>query len=384
MKQKRYLFSLYLFFFTLFIGHGYTMYASRYLGEMGLSNTQIGLTTAVPAFVAIFAQPVWGMLADRSAKKRTTIVIGMGLAALSALCAHLSAGHFLPLLTALTLVYTMTLPASPVSNAIAIEYTKETGADFGPIRLCGTLGYQLSILAAGFLFTQSLSGFYAIYAVILLLGAASAALMPPSRGYQHGKNKVPLTALLHNQKLVIMLALVFLAQVVAQFFNAFFTKYLGDLGVSNSVTGIITTLTVVMEIPFLFFGDRLFRRTSIFKWMWLGLLITGLRFAALSFVRTPLLILLTQLPSVALFACFEFFPALYIGQHLDREISSSAQSVLQMTSFGLARIVGSSMGGALSEQLGIGMVFRLGGFMLLAAAACSYFPLCQKRQAELS
>ena len=48
MKHKRYLFSLYLFFFTLFIGNGYTMYASKYLGEMGLTNTQIGLTTAVP------------------------------------------------------------------------------------------------------------------------------------------------------------------------------------------------------------------------------------------------------------------------------------------------------------------------------------------------
>ena len=73
MKHKRYLFSLYLFFFTLFIGNGYTMYASKYLGEMGLTNTQIGLTTAVPAFVAIFAQPLWGVIADRSAKKRTAV-----------------------------------------------------------------------------------------------------------------------------------------------------------------------------------------------------------------------------------------------------------------------------------------------------------------------
>ena len=380
MKQKRYLFSLYLFFFALFIGNGYTMYASRYLGEMGLTNTQIGLTTAVPAFVAIFAQPVWGVLADRSAKKRTTVVVGMGLAALFALGAHLSGGRFLPLLAALTLVYTMTLPASPVSNAIAMEYTKETGADYGPIRLCGTLGYQLSILIAGFLFGQSLSGFYAIYALILLACAVCAALMPPSRGHQHGGKKVPLTVLLKDRRLMLMLALVFLAQVVAQFFNAFFTKYLGDLGVSNSVTGVITTLTVVMEIPFLFFGDRFYRRMSIFKWMWLGLLINGLRFTALSFAKAPVLILLTQLPSVALFACFEFFPVIYLGETMSRELSSSAQSVLQMTSFGLARIVGASVGGAMAEVMGIGMVFRLGGCMLLAAAVCSYVPLCQRAE----
>jgi len=378
MKHKRYLFSLYLFFFTLFIGNGYTMYASKYLGEMGLTNTQIGLTTAVPAFVAIFAQPLWGVIADRSAKKRTTVAAGLLLAALFALLAHLSAGRFLPLLAALTLVYTMTLPASPVSNAIAIEYTQATGTAYGPIRLAGTAGYQLSILAAGFLLSESLTGFYAIYAVILLCGTASAALMPPARGYQHGGSKVPLTVLLRNRRLVIMLGLVFLAQVVAQFFNAFFTKYLGDLGISNGVTGVITTLTVVLEIPFLFFGDRLFKRMSIFKWMWLGLLVNGLRFVALSFARAPMLILLTQLPSVALFACFEFFPALWIGQQVSHEVSSSAQSVLQMTSFGLARIVGASAGGAMAEMLGIGPVFRLGGAMLLAAALITFIPLCKR------
>ena len=378
MKHKRYLFSLYLFFFTLFIGNGYTMYASKYLGEMGLTNTQIGLTTAVPAFVAIFAQPLWGVIADRSAKKRTAVVIGLSLAALFALCAHVSAGRFWPLLAALTLIYAMTLPASPVSNSIAIEYTQSTGAAYGPIRLAGTLGYQLSILAAGFLMSESLTGFYAVYAAILLAGAGSAALMPPARGYQHGGKKVPLTELLKNRKLVTILGLVFLAQVAAQFFNAFFTKHLGDLGVSNGVTGVITTLTVVMEIPFLFFGDRLFSRMSIFKWMWLGLLVNGLRFFALSFAHTPVVILLTQLPSVALFACFEFFPALWIGQQVSREVSGSAQSVLQMTSFGLARIVGSSAGGALAELLGIGMVFRLSGALLLAAALITFIPLCKK------
>lgn len=382
MKHKRYLASLYLFFFAHFLCNGYTMYASKFLGGMGFTNTQIGLTTAVPALVAIFAQPVWGMIADRSKTKKTTIVVGMTLAGLCALGAHASGSRFAPLLLALTLVYTMTLPASPVSSDIAIEYTTATGAAFGPIRLAGTIGYQLSILAAGFLLSDTLDGFYAIYAALLFFTAASAALMPKTRGHQHGGKRVPLTVLLKNRKLVIMLALVFLAQVVAQFFNAFFTKHLGDLGVSNEITGVITMLTMVMEIPFLYFGDRLYRRMSIFKWMWLGLAISGLRFAALSFARAPMVILLTQLPSVALFGCFEFFPVIWLGQRMDKEISSTAQSVLQMTSFGLARIVGASVGGAMAEAIGIGMVFRLGGFMLLAAAAVTFVPLCKKMKED--
>ena len=39
MKHKRYLASLYLFFFAHFLCNGYTMYASKFLGGMGFTNT---------------------------------------------------------------------------------------------------------------------------------------------------------------------------------------------------------------------------------------------------------------------------------------------------------------------------------------------------------
>ena len=118
---------------------------------------------------------------------------------------------------------------------------------------------------------------------------------------------------------------------------------------------------------------------SIYRWMWIGFVINGLRFLALSYARTPALILLTQLPSVALFACFEFFPALYLSTIVDKELLSSAQSVYQAVSFGLARILGASLGGVLAQALGIAPVFRLSGAMLLIVSLVSFIPLFKKR-----
>lgn len=370
MTHRLRLLSLYLYFGMYFVSCGLTMFASRYMGVIGLDNSQIGIITAIPAFVSIFAQPLWGMISDRSAHKNTSIIIGFLLAALCAFAAHVSGSRYLPLLAALTLLNTMTLPATPVGTSIALEYTAQTGSSYGPVRMSGTIGYQLSILVAGFLHSEQLTGYYAIYGVTLLCCAFCAMLLPPTKGHQHGGQKVPLIDMLKNRRLMSLLAVVFIAQVVAQFFNAFFTKYLGDIGIGNSVTGIITTLTVVMEIPFLiFFGDRIFKKLTIIQWMWLGLIINGLRFVALSYVRSPLVILLTQLPSVALFACFEFFPVLYLKEIVGKEVLSTAQSVFQMTSFGLARIVGASAGGMLAQALGIAPVFRMGGVMLLVCAA---------------
>ena len=74
MKHRRTMLAIYLSYSVIFIANGFTMYASKYLGELGLTNTQIGLTTAVPALVALFAQPVWGVISDRSPKKKYAVV----------------------------------------------------------------------------------------------------------------------------------------------------------------------------------------------------------------------------------------------------------------------------------------------------------------------
>ena len=382
MKDRRYLYSLYLFFIISFASNSLPMYTSRYLGVIGLDNGQIGLMTAIPALAAIFVQPVWGMLADRSPKKKYTIVIGLALAGACAFAAHACGSQFIPLLIMMSLLWIMTLPSSPVSNAIAIEHTSRMGASYGPVRMSGTIGYQLCILFAGYLFDEKLSGFMIVYGVVLLAAAACAMLLPDTRGHQYGGKKVSPAVLLRDKQTVTVLAIAFLVQVAAQFFNAFFTKHLGDLGIDNGTTGLITTLVVVLEIPFLLFlGDKVYKKFPILTWMWLGMLITGIRFVALSYVTNPVIILLTQLPAVALFACIEFFPVLYLSRSVDKEVLSTAQSVLQMVSFGLARIVGTSVGGFLAEMMSLGEVFRLNGWMLVAAAALLFFPLVKKRRA---
>lgn len=378
MNERRNLFSLYLFYAVYFVGMGLTTYASKYFGAIGLSNTQIGLTTAVPAFVAIFAQPVWGVLSDRSAYKKNVIIAGLLVAGVCAVAADRLSGSFIPLLAALTLMNTFTLPALPVGNAVAIEYTAGVGRSFGPIRMAGTIGYQIAILTAGFVMSETLGGLYAVYGVVLFAAAMSAALMPPIKGYQHKGKKVSLTAFFQNRRIMALLALVFLAQLGNQFYLAFFAKHLGDIGISNSLIGVITTLSVIMEIPFLFFGDKLFKKMPIWKWMWVGLVITGLRFAALSYARSPLIILLTQLPSVAMFACFEFFPAIYLSGAVDKELLGSAQNVYQVVAFGVSRILATLIGGAISEAVGLGMVFRGVGVMLLLAAALGYMPMWKR------
>ena len=376
--MTRHLLSLYLYYGVYFIALGLTSYAPKYYGAIGLTNTQIGLISAAPAFIAIFVQPLWGVLSDRSRYKKNVIAAGIFAAALCAFAAQPLSGRFIPFLAALTLLSVFTLHAVPVGSAIALEYTREHGKPFGPIRLTGTVGYQLGILLVGLTLPENLSGLYPLYGALLALSCVIALLMPPVRGHQHGNKRVSIAALLRDRRILWLLGISFLAQMMAQFYLAFFSKYLGDIGMNNAVTGALTIISVVLEIPFLLVGDKLYKRFSIFKWLWIGLLLTAVRFIALSYAKTPLFIMLSLLPCVFIMISFEFYPSIYLSRTVSRELAGSAQNVYQTVTYGAARIAGALLGGMLAERIGIALVFRAGGFLLLFAAAVTFIPLCRK------
>lgn len=368
--MKRDMRTLYLFYAVYFIATGMTTFAPKFYGEIGLTDGRIGLISSVMALVALFLQPAWGVLADRAKYKRTVVAAALALAGGACFLVLPASGAFLPLLLVLTLYNTLLLPAMPVGNAIAIEYTAAHGRSFGPVRMMGTVGYQVGILATGFLLARSLRGLYPAMGAMLLLAAGTALLLPGVQGHQHRRERVSLAALLRDRELVLLMAVIFLGHIGHQFNLGFFSKHLGDLGISNAVAGIIATLSVALEIPFLLVGDRLMKRLSIWSWLMVGLVVGAVRFALLSVLRAPWAIVLAQSLSIAHLACFEFFPMVHLGRVVREELQASAQSVLQMISFGVARIVGSLAGGLIADETGIPAVYAMcGGLMLLTAIA---------------
>lgn len=379
--RDRKLFSLYLFYCVNFIATGMLTYSAKYQGEMGLTDGQIGLISAVMATTSLIFQPGWGMLADRVRFKRTVLVFSQAVAGLLCLLVPLTAGRFLPLLAVLTVYGIFSLPAMPVGNAISLEYTSKTGHAFGPIRMMGTIGYQISILGAGFLLANSLAGLYPAIGCVLLLSAGSALLLPDIQGHQNKKQKVPITVFFRDRKLLLLFAVAFLSNIGHQFNLAFFSKHLGDLGISNTVTGLINTCSVLLEIPFLFFGDRIMKRRSIWTWMTIGLAVGSVRFLLLSVLRTPVWIVFAQMLSITQLACFEFFPYVWLSRVTRSELQASAQSIYQIITFGIARIAASLLGGVIADAAGIPRMYAVCGILMAVTFAVFFVPM--RRQARM-
>jgi len=374
-------FSLYLHHLVYFLMLGASTFLPKLYGEMGLTNGQIGVLSSIPTLFALVLMPMFGIMSDRVSQKRHLLFILMLLLAGSSALAFYSEG-FLLLFVATTLYTIFSNAVRPVTAAISLEYTRKIGKQYGPIRLFGSIGYQLGALLVGAVMSYSLKNLYPLMAVITLAAAATVLIMPDVKGHQHKRQKVPFTRIFADRHLCWLYLLILLCGIGYQFHASFFTKYLGDLGMSNSIISWITVLGVMAELPFFFFGDKIARQTNIWNWMLLGMLLCGLRWVGQAYATAPLPIILLQIPGVAITACLDFFPSIYLSRKVSDEQLGTAQSLLTLTTFGAARVIGSLIGGKVCEYVSIPTVFLANGIFLLAVCVLLWRPTRRLIQKE--
>lgn len=365
--------SLFAFYFIYFISMGMSTFLPKYYGEIGMTNAQIGVISSIPTLIALAVTPLLGMLTDRVAKKRYLLTLLMLAYAVICFLIPYSTG-FTMLLAMISVTTIVGNNMLPVSNTIAIEYTSQIGKPYGPIRMMGTLGYQIGALLIGILLTTSLESLYPMMGAFMLIACVTTFLLPDVKGHQHKQEKVPLTKLFADKHLRMLYGMIFFATVSTQFYQAFYTKHLGDLGMNNQITSIITLLAVILELPFLLIGDRLYKKANIWNWLLAGMLINGLRWLGLAFSKTALMNILFQLPSVTVLSCFEFFPALYLSKRVSPELAGGAQSMLALVSFGIAKVIASLIGGQICQHTGIPAMFAFFGIWMLAGSIIFWFP----------
>ena len=369
-------YSLFVFYFVYFIMNGFSSFIPKYFGEIGLSDGMIGTVTSVSTIVAVAFGPLLSIMTDRVPKKRYMLTALTLMLALSYFLVG-SCTTLIPLIFASSLYVTFYNSILPLANTISLEYTRQIGKDYGKIRLLGTAGYQAGALVAGTILAVSLRNLFPMMGIILLICCGITFMMPNIEGHQHKKNKVPLSKLFADGHVRWLYIIVFFGTVASQFYMAFFTKHLGDLGMSNTVVSWITIISVMLELPFLYFGDRIAKKLSVWNWLLIGILLNGIRWIGLAYSRSMAAILLFQIPSVTVLACYEYFPALYLNRRVPAELSGSAQNMLAVIMFGVAKVVGSFVGGQVCEYTGIPTMFLILGIMGIAGFAI-FLPVTRK------
>src|ERR1700722_10615558 len=142
-----------------------------WLAGHGLGAREIAALFAAALWVNVVSMPAIGALADRLGQRRTVMIALAGIA-VAGYAGLWSAYGFWPLL-ALTLVAgTAQSAIMPLGDSITLAAVRDTGIDYGRVRVWGSVSFIVAAVASGALLAQPLWAGFGNAVLVLVIGAS--------------------------------------------------------------------------------------------------------------------------------------------------------------------------------------------------------------------
>ena len=341
-------------------------YLPVYYDSLGLGLDAIGLLSALYAAAAMLGSPLWGAAADRFGSARPILALAAACAVLAAAALAFVTGTWLIALAAVGLALAMS-GIMPILDARALEVTGGQ-AGYAGFRVWGSASFIVAVVLTGWAIDGI--GARGMFAVLVPTLIATAAVGLGIRSRPTAAPLARLTAIgavLRNATLVRFLAVVLITWTSATTINAFFSIHLGEIGAPQSLVGIAWALGALVEVPIMLAFPLLLRRVGLDRLLVVGAVLFALRAAAIVVTRDPLVVTLSMLLHGGAFALFLVGGVMYVSRHAPAGAAATAQGLLVAIVFGLAQVVGPSVGGLLAESIGLQSTFGLAGIGSLAA-----------------
>ena len=191
--------------------------------------------------------------------------------------------------------------------------------------------------------------------------------------------RVPFARLLQNKELLVLILFLLPVQSTMGYFYTFYAPHFKALpGGTEALLGLSYLISAASEVPYLLLCDRIYRRFGVVRPMCVSAGVMALRWLLLGLCRSAPAALLTQLLHGGGFIVLSVSMAKYIADRVAPELRTSGQMLLNMVSFGAARVIGNLGGGLLAEGIGRGNAFFAGAGICVAALAI--FALWQMRR----
>lgn len=334
----------------------YSIYIPVYLNSAGYSKTSIGVLLSLAPIMAILAQPIWGTFSDRAKYKNTVLMILILGSSFTILFYRFSI-NFLYLSLIISCFTLFQTSINPMSDAIALEYTSKTKWKFGHIRLAGTVGYSIMSVTAGVLLTKNINRMFIIYFIAGLLTFLTVLFLPKTEGHQSKGTKLAFWSLFKDKRLVLFLSFALVIQITLGYYYTFFSIYYQQLGATKTMIGWSNFIAAMSETPFLLFSHVILKKIETQQALVIAGSAAAVRWLLLGVTVSPFIILGFQLLHGLINIVVTVSLAMYINEYVPKELKSSGQALNGLVCTGIARILGSLMGGYFSDVFGIKNMF---------------------------
>jgi PPP family 3-phenylpropionic acid transporter len=367
----------------------FNTYLPLWMKDLGYGLIAISLVTATQSATRLFAPFLWGWLSDHTGERVRLMRWCATVSLLSSVTLAFDAvtHQLLWLMAVMLIMFTHNSALVPISETTMSHLVTRSGHFdarlYGRVRLCGSVGFLVTVLVAGWWFESfGLSSFVLWAWVSLGVVAASVWCMPDVREAPHAhEQSPPLADVLRNRQVQLLLAAAFFHVLAHIGLYAFFALYLDSLGYSKTAIGALWAISVAAEIVWFFTQARWLPLFSLTGWLVLCSLLTALRMGVTAgWGDVWWLLVAVQVLHAFTFATHHTANVALISHYFPGKLRGRGQALYTVVAYGLTGVLGSLLGGVLSEKLGLGAVFWMCG---VAALMASVFGWLLSRQVHL-
>ncbi|HEY4553846.1 MAG TPA: MFS transporter [Bacillaceae bacterium] len=332
----------------------------------GMSSGEIGLLLSVGPFVAIFAQPLWGVISDRRQTVKKMILLLLAASLIVSTGVFLG-GTFSFLFIAMGLFHFFMSPIQPLTDSLATTYAAENNVNYGSIRLWGSLGFSVAAFVIGLVVGQiGIGKIGFVYAGIMILSIAISFLLADSSGKKTPVSLDAIKGTLKNPYYTLFLGAALLLSIPHRMNDSLLGLYMSELGASEGQIGAAWTLAALSEAVVIGVMFILMKRFHLLKLIMFAGLLYSLRWMLYSFASEPGILVLLQAMHSLTFAIFIVASVQYVATVVPTEMLATGQAVFFAIFSGVAGIIGSSAGGYFMDAMGASFVYRAGSASALA------------------
>ncbi|WP_340008803.1 MFS transporter [Paenibacillus sp. FSL K6-0276] len=323
-----------------------------YLGEQGLNPAQIGFIIGTGGFVTIIAQPLWGMISDKTRTIRKVLLVLLLCSAVTGYFLF-DSSSYVGLILFTMLLYFFLMPIDPLAESLNFQISEAAGISYGSIRTYGALGYGVMALLTGYVMSFFGShGMAMLFVAISLTSFIVSWFMPDAPVTGKPVTLDSLKHFLSNKETLLFLVLIFISSVPARMNDTFLGVYIRELGGSPELVGqsfFIAAMSEIIVFALSFWWLRKGKELIIIS-------ISGafyfLRFFISAWITDPHLLAYLQILQILTFPVFYSAAIQYLYSIVPEEWRATGQTVLALLFFGVSGILASYAGGALYEAFG--------------------------------
>lgn len=349
-------------------------YLPLWLKALGLPITVISLLAALQSATRVFAPYAWGALSDRTGERVRLLRLAAGVALLSSAGLWGSSDAWW-IGAVLLVLFTSTSSMMALTEAAMAHLVAGDWGRYGKVRLWGSIGFMLTVFAAGAWFQRFGMGSFPGWTAVSLLAVLLCTIaLPDVKEAPHARRTThePVLPVLARPAVRWFFASLLFHVMSHVAVYVFLSLYLDSLGYGKAAIGLLWAVSVLVEIAWFYLQGRLLPRFAMERWLLLCALAMALRMAITGGLGDwPAAVLLAQMLHALTFATHHTASMALVTRHFPDRLRARGQALFTITGYGIGGVVGVLAGGEVVSRWGFEPMFAGAAGLGLLAAFCA-------------